>query len=157
MDKLKKIISVIRNFFTSVKKAATLPKLGLKYERKRETKKETHTVELNDDVVCMKHELLHEKSNTSFSIGILVKKDDNKPLLFISINIARMLSSCKYLLATQTCCDEEPSNEEDEVWYTAAESLNNEYFSETTSETRKDEIIEQILTEVAKSLDDQSE
>jgi len=151
MDKVAKIISVLKDLFTRVKKA--VPQLGLEIEHQQESKNETFTVEIGKNGSCCKRKIHHKKSNTSFSIGILRKEGDNKSQLFISANNACMLLSGKYLLATPICCNEEPSNEEGEVWYTAAESINKDYFSETTSETRKDEIIEQILMEVVKNLD----
>jgi hypothetical protein len=145
--------SLLKNLFASVSKQCSPLKLKIKHQR--ESKKATFTVEIDNGNSCYKCEIQHEKSNSSFFIGFLFRNDDDKPQLFISVDNVHLIWNCKYLYATQTCNVEVPSNEEGEVWYTAAESINKEYFSETTSETRKDEIIEQILTEVVKSLNDQ--
>ena len=153
MGELAKVFSVIGDFATRVLKAVL--KLDLIFDCQWKSKK-APTLGITKGGSCFQHELLHEKSNASFSIGFLWNKDDTKSQLFISVNNAHMLLSGKYLFATPICHNEEPSNEEGEMWYTASESINNDYFSETTSESRKDEIIEQILTEVVKSLNDQS-
>ena len=149
MGELAKFFSEIEDFLVRVFKA--IPKLTLTFDHQQESKKEA-TLEIGKNGACIKRKLHNKKSSTSFSIGISVSVGDNKLQLFISVNNAHLLLAGKYLLPTPTCCNEEPSNEEGEICYTASELINNDYFSETTPESRKDEIIEQILTEVVKSL-----
>jgi len=146
------IFSKIRDFAARVSKVIPHLSLELKFHRETESKKETFTAEIGKNSLFSKQEIMHKKSKTSFSIGIYINIEKNKSELFISINSVDMLMNYKYLLATPLCSGEEQCNEDGEVRYNAIETINEEYFSEKTSEARKDKIIEQILTEVAENL-----
>jgi hypothetical protein len=64
-----------------------------------------------------------------------------------------MLVIAKYHTALLFGSAGEQGNEEGELWFTLDETINDEYFSDASPDTRKNEIIAQILTEVAKDLD----
>lgn len=151
MIEIKKIVTAIKDFIAGINKA--IQHIGVTHANQTESTKEKLTVESDKNYLCIKSEMYHKKSNTSFSIGFLMKNDYIKPKLFISVNNVHLLEQCIYLSPTLSCPNEELCTEKGEMWYTAAEQINDDYFSETTDETRKDEIIEQILTEVVKSID----
>jgi hypothetical protein len=126
---------------------------------KTELEKETYTFEFKfeKNSVSTKMKITHKKSNTTFHIGILVENNKDEPELFLSINGIDMLYNCTYLSATPLCSGREQCSENDEVQYFANKEINEEYFSETTTEDRKDEIIKQILTEVSEALSKQGD
>jgi len=154
MNEFIKILLTIKDFVARVSKAVQFVK-DLLPGLKTESEKETYTFESEENGVSTKLKVTHKKSNTSFHIGMLLKNDKDEPELFISINNIDMLNNCTYLAATPLCSGGEECNENGEMRYFAKEQINEEYFSETTTEDKKDEIIEQILTEVAEAISNQ--
>jgi hypothetical protein len=127
--------------------------LGLDFDRNSESSKKAFTTEKGKKGSCIKKEIYHKKSELKFHIGFLIKNGKDKPELFVSISIVRMLEIFKHHTPQLFGSAGEPGNEEGELWFTVTEQDNDEYFSEKTPEARKDEIVAQILTEVAKDLD----
>jgi hypothetical protein len=153
MNEIKKIYSIISVFIARIKKVQI--SLGLNVDPQNGSTKKTFTVEISVNDLCFKCEIHHIKSNAKFHFGIVIKTEKISSELFIFVNNLRLLyENHKYLMVTPICSTEEPSNVEGEMWYTAARQINDEYFSETTTEIRKDEIIKQILTEVIENLDE---
>jgi len=154
MNEFIKFFLTIKDFVARVSKVVQFVK-DLLPGLKTESEKETYTFESEENGVSTKLKVTHEKSNTTFHIGMLLKNDKDKPEMFISINGIDLIFNCTYLPATPLCSGGEQCNENVEVRYFAIEKINEEYFSETTTEDRKDEIIEQILTEVSEALSSQ--
>jgi hypothetical protein len=154
MNEFIKIFLTIKDFVTRISKVIQFVK-DLLPGLKTESEKETYTFESEENGVSTKLKVTHKKSNTSFHIGMLLKNDKDEPELFISINNIDMILKCTYLAATPLCSGGEECNGNGEVRYFANKEINEEYFSETTTEDRKDEIIEQILTEVSEAINNQ--
>jgi len=148
MNEFIKILLSIKDFVERVLKAVQSIK-DLLPGLKTESEKETYTFKLEKNGASTKLKATHKKSKTTFHIGMLLQNDKDKPELFISVNNAHLLLSHKYLAATPLCSGSEECNDDGEVRYMAVEAINNEYFSEKTTEARKDEIIKQILSEVS--------
>jgi hypothetical protein len=155
MNEWLKIFLSIKDFAERILKVIQHTPICLGIESETELKEENFMAEINKDGVSYGHKIKHKKSKTKFSIGFHINVDKNKPELFIFVNNAHMLSVCKYLLPTPTCSGKEQCNENGEMRYNAIESINEKYFSETTSAEEKDKIIEQILTEVVEELNKQ--
>ncbi|MDR2597950.1 MAG: hypothetical protein LBC76_11610 [Treponema sp.] len=154
MNKFIKILLTVKDFVARVLKAVESIK-DLSPGLKTESEKETYTFNLEKNGATTSVKFTYKKSKTEFHIGMLLQNDKDNPELFVSVNNAHLLSGYKYLAATHLCSGGEEFNENGVVRYMAIEQINNEYFSETTTEARKDEIIEQILSEVAEALSGQ--
>jgi hypothetical protein len=153
VNEVIKIISVLWDLGKRILKAD--PLRNKEIEHSNESTEAVFSAETGKNGTCIKYKFRHKKSNTKFHFGIMVNEEKDTLELFISVNNAHMLADYKYLPAPPLCPTEKPGNEEGEVWYIANEQINNEYFYETTPEARKDEIVEQILMQVAASLDEQ--
>ena len=157
MIDVAKIFSVLKDFLARVFNI-TKPQSPSKdtiLEHNAEYKKETCTAKVHKNGISFKQKIIHKKTNISLHIGFHVDSEKDKFGLFISINNVNMLMNCKYLAATPLCSGGEQCSDDGEVRYYAIEQINKEYFSDTTTEDRRDEIIEQILTEVAEVFSNQ--
>jgi hypothetical protein len=151
MELWSKIFTVLKNLFSNLKNAVAKIQ-GLEIDSNRTAEKKSVTVETGKNGCCVKIKMAHEQSDCSFHIGILIKKD--KENLFLSFDEAHMLARHEYLQSLPFCSEKEPGNDETEVWFVVAEPYNEEFFKAETTETRKEEIIAQILTGVVETLDD---
>jgi hypothetical protein len=151
MIDLGKLFSLLRDLVEGIKKSPLI-QLGLEVEHHGESTKETLTAETGKNGSCFKREIQHKESTVKFHIGFLKKDGKDKPELFVSINNVRLLEIAKYHTAPLFGSAGEQGNEEGELWFTVTEQVNDEYFSDATPEARKDEIVAQILTEVAENL-----
>jgi hypothetical protein len=150
MELWSEIFTRLKEFFDNLKNAiAKIPELKIDVR----WQKVSVTVEMGKNGWVFKIKISHKKSGWSFHIGILIKK--GKENLFLSFDDAQMLMQYKYPLSLPLCSAQEPGNDETEVWFVVDEPYNEEFFKAETTETRKKEIIAQILTGVVETLDNQ--
>jgi hypothetical protein len=155
MNEFLIIFLSIKDFAERILKVIQKISLSLGIENETEVKEENFTAEINNNRISYKHKIKHTKLKINFSIGFNINADKNNNELFIYINSIDMILNFTYLLPTPSCSGKEQCDENGEIRYNAIESINEKYFSETTSAEEKDKIIEQILTEVAEELNKQ--
>jgi hypothetical protein len=148
---LDKIATVLKNFLNILRKAAS-NNLELDFDLTSETN--SVSVEISEKGSCTKVKVTSREYSIKFHIGLLVKKGEDKIGLFLSFDLAHMLLHYQCLLELPFCSAKEPGNAEAEEWFIVAEPYNEEFFNEETTETRKVEIITQILSGVVENLVD---
>jgi hypothetical protein len=153
MELWNKIFTILKNLLGNLENALTkISSPGIDWNRK--SSKESLSVEMGKNGNCFKIKIKHEKSDCTFHIGILVKKDKDKEKLFFSFDEAHILAHYKYPQALPLCSPKESGNDEAEAWFVVADPYNEEFFNAETTETRKEEIIAQILTGVIETLEE---
>jgi hypothetical protein len=121
-------------------------------EVQSESSKETWSVSSGKNGAAIKTEMRHSKTNFKFHIGFVMRKDEDKARLFLSLNEAGMLMCHVYFKDLPFCAAPEPGNDEAEAWFVVDEPYNTEFLSENTPETRKEELLTLILTGAGKAL-----
>ena len=155
MNELLNIFLSIKDFVERILRVIQQKTLCLEIENETELKEENFTTEINKERLSYKNKIKYKKLKINFSIGFQINANKNKNELFVFVNNGYLISICKYLSPTPSCSGKEQCDENGEMQYTAIESINEKYFSETTSAEEKDKIIEQIITEVVEELNKQ--